>query len=106
MSGPPPAAAVVQKQHSGEGVGVVLGRVDPPRRGSGVAPDVGYLAEVGGTEDTRGGDREEPGVDVAARTAMTKQALNYLLGQMETGGYLQRRDSARAPRPSSWTSGA
>lgn len=32
--------------------------------------------------------------DVAARTGMTKQALNYLLGQMEAGGYLQRRDDA------------
>ncbi|MEJ7786577.1 MAG: hypothetical protein WKF96_17385 [Solirubrobacteraceae bacterium] len=25
---------------------------------------------------------------------MTKQALNYLLGQMEAGGYLQRREDA------------
>jgi len=32
--------------------------------------------------------------DVAARTGMTKQALNYLLGQMEAGGYLQRREDA------------
>lgn len=32
--------------------------------------------------------------DLAARTGMTKQALNYLLGQMEAGGYLQRREDA------------
>jgi DNA-binding MarR family transcriptional regulator len=32
--------------------------------------------------------------DLASRTGMTKQALNYLLGQMEHGGYLQRRDDA------------
>jgi DNA-binding MarR family transcriptional regulator len=32
--------------------------------------------------------------ELAARTGMTKQALNYLLGQMEEGGYLQRRDDS------------
>jgi DNA-binding MarR family transcriptional regulator len=33
--------------------------------------------------------------ELAVRTGMTKQALNYLLGQMEEAGYLQRRaDSA------------
>ncbi len=30
--------------------------------------------------------------DLAARTRMTKQALNYLLGQMEQLGYLRRQD--------------
>ena len=30
--------------------------------------------------------------DLAARTRMTKQALNYLLGQMEQLGYLTRED--------------
>ena len=30
--------------------------------------------------------------ELATRTRMSKQALNYLLGQMEDGGYLQRRD--------------
>jgi len=38
-----------------------------------------------------GPDKVRPS-DLAARTGMTKQALNYLLGQMEHGGYLQRRD--------------
>src|SRR5271165_6963832 len=34
-------------------------------------------------------------LELAARTGMTKQALNYLLGQMETLGYLTRaQDSA------------
>ena len=32
--------------------------------------------------------------ELAARTRMTKQALNYLLGQMEQRGYLRRRDEA------------
>lgn len=32
--------------------------------------------------------------ELAARTGMTKQALNYLLGQMEHRGYLRRRDDA------------
>ncbi len=32
--------------------------------------------------------------ELAARTAMTKQALNYLLGQMEHRGYLRRRNVA------------
>jgi DNA-binding MarR family transcriptional regulator len=30
--------------------------------------------------------------ELAAQTRMTKQALNYLLGQMERLGYLERRD--------------
>jgi DNA-binding MarR family transcriptional regulator len=30
--------------------------------------------------------------ELAARTRMTKQALNYLLGQMEHGGYLRRTE--------------
>jgi DNA-binding MarR family transcriptional regulator len=30
--------------------------------------------------------------ELAARTGMSKQALNYLLGQLETRGYLERRD--------------
>lgn len=38
-----------------------------------------------------GPDTSRPS-DLAARTGMSKQALNYLLGQMEHGGYLQRRD--------------
>lgn len=38
-----------------------------------------------------GPDKLRPS-DLAARTGMTKQALNYLLAQMEHGGYLQRRD--------------
>lgn len=32
--------------------------------------------------------------ELAARTGMTKQALNYLLGQMEHRGYLTRSDDA------------
>jgi DNA-binding MarR family transcriptional regulator len=32
--------------------------------------------------------------ELAGRTGMTKQALNYLLGQMEHRGYLRRRDDA------------
>jgi DNA-binding MarR family transcriptional regulator len=32
--------------------------------------------------------------ELAVRTGMTRQALNYLLGQMEEGGYLERRDAA------------
>ena len=32
--------------------------------------------------------------ELAARTGMTKQALNYLLGQLEHRGYLRRRDDA------------
>jgi DNA-binding MarR family transcriptional regulator len=31
---------------------------------------------------------------LAAQTGMSKQALNYLLGQMERAGYLERRDDA------------
>jgi DNA-binding MarR family transcriptional regulator len=37
-----------------------------------------------------GPDRTRPS-DLAARTRMSKQALNYLLGQMEGMGYLRRR---------------
>jgi DNA-binding MarR family transcriptional regulator len=36
-----------------------------------------------------GPDRTRPS-DLAARTRMSKQALNYLLGQMEGMGYLRR----------------
>jgi DNA-binding MarR family transcriptional regulator len=36
--------------------------------------------------------------ELAVRTGMTKQALNYLLGQMEGAGYLQRRDDAADQR--------
>ncbi len=36
--------------------------------------------------------------ELAARTGMTKQALNYLLGQMEHRGYLSRRDDAADQR--------
>ena len=36
--------------------------------------------------------------ELAARTRMTKQALNYLLGQMEDSGYLQRRDDSADQR--------
>ena len=32
--------------------------------------------------------------ELAARTRMSRQALNYLLGQLETLGYLQRRDAS------------
>jgi DNA-binding MarR family transcriptional regulator len=38
-----------------------------------------------------GPDKVRPS-ELAARTRMTKQALNYLLGQMEEGGYLRRRE--------------
>jgi DNA-binding MarR family transcriptional regulator len=31
-------------------------------------------------------------VEIAAQSGMTKQALNYLLGQLEEGGYLERVD--------------
>lgn len=31
-------------------------------------------------------------VDIAAQSGMSKQALNYLLGQLEDGGYLERVD--------------
>ena len=40
-----------------------------------------------------GPDQVRPS-ELAARTAMTKQALTYLLGQMEHAGYLQRRDDS------------
>lgn len=36
--------------------------------------------------------------DLAARTRMTKQALNYLLGQMEQLGYLRRQDDEEDQR--------
>jgi DNA-binding MarR family transcriptional regulator len=39
--------------------------------------------------------------DLAARLRITKQALNYLLGQLETRGYLERRpdpDDQRSKR--------
>src|SRR3954453_8872715 len=35
---------------------------------------------------------------LAAQTRMSKQALNYLLGQLEHLGYLQRRDDPRDQR--------
>jgi DNA-binding MarR family transcriptional regulator len=40
-------------------------------------------------------------VDIAAQSGMSKQALNYLLGQLEAGGYLERvedPDDQRAKR--------
>lgn len=40
-----------------------------------------------------GPDQVRPS-ELAARTGMTKQALNYLLGQMEHAGYVQRRDDS------------
>jgi DNA-binding MarR family transcriptional regulator len=36
--------------------------------------------------------------ELAARARMSKQALNYLLGQLERLGYLQRRDDPRDQR--------
>lgn len=36
--------------------------------------------------------------ELAAQTHMSKQALNYLLGQLEQLGYLQRRDDPRDQR--------
>jgi DNA-binding MarR family transcriptional regulator len=36
--------------------------------------------------------------ELATRTRMSKQALNYLLGQLERNGYLQRRDDPRDQR--------
>ena len=36
--------------------------------------------------------------ELASRTRMTKQALNYLLGQLEQLGYLERRADARDQR--------
>ena len=36
--------------------------------------------------------------ELAERTRMSKQALNYLLGQLERDGYLQRRDDPRDQR--------
>ena len=36
--------------------------------------------------------------ELAAQTRMSKQALNYLLGQLERLGYLERRDDPRDQR--------
>jgi DNA-binding MarR family transcriptional regulator len=36
--------------------------------------------------------------DLAARTFMTKQAMNYLLGQLEIMGYVERRSEGRTGR--------
>jgi DNA-binding MarR family transcriptional regulator len=36
--------------------------------------------------------------ELAARTGMTKQALNYLLGQLEESRYLRRRDDSSDQR--------
>lgn len=36
--------------------------------------------------------------ELATRSRMTKQALNYLLGQLERNGYLQRRDDPHDQR--------
>jgi len=36
--------------------------------------------------------------DLAEKANMTKQALNYLLGQLEAAGYLERRPGARGDR--------
>ena len=36
--------------------------------------------------------------DLAAETRMSKQAMNYLLGQMELLGYIERRDGGKADR--------
>jgi DNA-binding MarR family transcriptional regulator len=37
-------------------------------------------------------------VDLAAEANMSKQAMNYLLGQLETLGYLERRDDPEDQR--------
>lgn len=47
-----------------------------------IAPHLSVL-QYPGPENTRPSD-------LAARTRMTKQAMNYLLGQMEELGYLER----------------
>jgi DNA-binding MarR family transcriptional regulator len=47
------------------------------------------------------GPHGERPVELAAQANMTKQALNYLLGQLETRGYLERRsdpDDLRSKR--------
>jgi DNA-binding MarR family transcriptional regulator len=44
------------------------------------------------------GPRGERPVELAAQANMTKQALNYLLGQLETRGYLERRRDPHDPR--------
>lgn len=49
-----------------------------------IAPHLSVL-QYPGPEDTRPSD-------LATRTRMTKQALNYLLGQMERLGYLTRTE--------------
>lgn len=37
-------------------------------------------------------------IDMAEQTNMTKQAMNYLIGQLEDGGYLERRPGERGDR--------
>src|SRR6476469_7408798 len=44
-----------------------------------------------------GPDDQRPS-QLAAQTRMSKQALNYLLGQLEQLGYLQRRDDPHDQR--------
>jgi DNA-binding MarR family transcriptional regulator len=44
-----------------------------------------------------GPDGQRP-VDLAAQANMSKQALNYLLGQLEARGYLERRGDPDDPR--------
>jgi DNA-binding MarR family transcriptional regulator len=44
-----------------------------------------------------GPDGRRP-VDLAAQASMSKQALNYLLGQLEERGYLERRPDPDDPR--------
>ena len=51
-----------------------------------IAPHLSVLQHPG-PEDMRPSD-------LATRTRMTKQALNYLLGQMEELGYLERVDDS------------
>ncbi len=80
--------------------------------------DLGDLAEIGRSEQARARDRQERRVtaavvlesvdlpaphplDLAIQTRMTKQALNYLLGQLEQLGYLTREtdsDDQRSKR--------
>jgi DNA-binding MarR family transcriptional regulator len=37
-------------------------------------------------------------IDMAENTNMTKQAMNYLIGQLEAGGYIERRPGERGDR--------
>jgi DNA-binding MarR family transcriptional regulator len=37
-------------------------------------------------------------IQMAENTNMTKQAMNYLIGQLEAGGYLERRPGGRGDR--------